>query len=95
MAADLGVSRSTLARMAKAHESMRSYKVQLERDGSPTMSVCEVVTPEGAQAAAVAAFREYPGTLKNLELPGWRLRVGEASFSLENVRELARSRRAA
>lgn len=45
--------------------------------------------------AAVAAFREYPGTLKNLELPGWQLWAGDAAFSLSAVREAAAQGRAA
>jgi hypothetical protein len=54
------------------------------------------VTPKGALAAAVAAFREFPGTLKGLELPGWKLLVGSTSFALEDVRgEAAHERRAA
>jgi hypothetical protein len=44
----------------------------------------------------VAAFREYPGSLKGLELPGWKLVVGSLSFALEDVRaESAPQRRAA
>ena len=95
VAAELGISRSTLRIWADAHEQMRTYTVTLQRDGSPTMTVCTVVTPRSALDAAAAAFREYPGTFKNLELPGWRMVVGEASFALEMVREVATPRRAA
>lgn len=95
IARDLGVNRSTLKRMVAAHESMRTYSVKLQRAGSPSMLVCQVVTPKGALAAAVAAFREYPGTMKNLELPGWQLVAGDASFELSDVAKASGSRRAA
>lgn len=95
VAREFGVNRSTLKRMAAAHANMRTYSVTLQREGSPTMTVCQVITPKGALAAAVAAFREYSGTLKNLELPGWRLAVGEASFELVDVAKASGARRAA
>lgn len=95
VAAGMGISRSTLRTWAEAHEQMATFEVKLAREGSPTMKVCTVITPNGALAAAIAAFREYQGTLKNLELPGWRMLVGEAGFTLEDVRESATPRRAA
>lgn len=95
VAAELGISRSTLRTWADAHERMTTYTVKLAREGSPTMDVCTVTTPNGASAAAIAAFREYPGTFKNLELPGWRMLVGELSYPLEQVRAEAAPRRAA
>lgn len=96
IAADLGVSRGTLRRMVDAHKAMREYQVKLARDGSAPMVVCQVITPKGELAAAVAAFREYPGTLKGLELPGWYLLVGDHRFKLHDVRdEAAPQRRAA
>jgi len=82
VAADLGCTRGMLHKMVQAHGAMRSYAVTLWREGSREMPVCTVITPKGAQAAAVAAFREFPGTLKNLELPGWKLSVGDAVFDL-------------
>lgn len=95
VAAELGISRSTLRTWADAHDQMASFDVKLAREGSPTMKVCTVITPSGALAAALAAFREYPGTFKNLELPGWRMLVGETNFKLEDVRGAATPRRAA
>lgn len=96
IAADFGVSRGTLRRMYEAHKAMQQYEVKLAREGSPTMAVCTVITPKGALAAAVAAYREYPETLKGLELPGWELLVGSRSFKLHDVREeSAPARRAA
>ncbi|WP_161596279.1 hypothetical protein [Rhodanobacter glycinis] len=96
IAVDLGVSRGTLRRMVEAHKAMREYQVKLARDGAAPMAVCHVITPKGAMAAAVAAFREYPGTLKGLELPGWYLLVGDQRFQLHAVRdEAAPQRRAA
>jgi hypothetical protein len=95
VAAEMGISRSTLRTWADAHEKMTTFAVQLAREGSPTMNVCMVVTPSGAGAAAIAVFREYPGTFKNLELPGWRMLVGEMSYPLEQVRAEATPRRAA
>lgn len=89
VAEEFGCTRSTLNAWADAHALMTQFTVKLARDGSPTMTVCAVVTPKGALAAAVAAFREYPGTLKGLELPGWKLLVGSQSFPLEDVREAA------
>lgn len=96
IASDFGVSRGTLRRMVEAHKAMHEYPVQLARDGSAPMAVCRVITPKGELAAAVAAFREYPGTLKGLELPGWYLLVGGQRFNLHDVRdEAAPQRRAA
>lgn len=89
IAEELGVSRATLHKLRTAHGSMRSYDVQLAREGSATMRVCTVVTPKGAPAAAVAAYREYAGSLKGLELPGWKLQAGDAAFTLEVVRAAA------
>jgi len=95
IAEELGISRGTLNKMCTAHGAMRSYEVTLAREGSPTMRVCTVVTPKGALSAAIAAFREYPGTLKGLELPGWRMLVNAASFPLEQVRAASAGGRAA
>lgn len=92
VAADFGVTPSTLQRMCEAHATMGTYEVTLEREGSASMTVCTVITPKGALAAAVAAFREYAGTLKGLELPGWKLRVNDVAFDLHDVRaEAARN----
>lgn len=96
IAADFGVARSTLRNYAHSHTHMRTWSVQLVRDGMKPMPVCQVTTPKGALAAALAAYREYPGTLKSLELPGWVLLVDDHRFELEAIREeLATSRRAA
>lgn len=91
IAEELGITRGTLHRMVQAHGAMRSYAITLQRDGEiRTIPVCTVLTGKGALAAAVAAWRQYPGTLKNLELPGWWLCAGRASFRLYQVRDAAR-----
>lgn len=87
------MARSTLRQMVLAHKAMKRFDVQLQREGSPTMRVCTVVTPRGAMAAALAAYREYPGTLKSLELPGWKLVAGTTAFALVDVRREATYRR--
>lgn len=87
VAAEFGVSRSTVRRYLDAAANMAGYAITLERDGSQPLRVCEVITPKGPLAAAVAAYREYPGTLKTLELPGWKLRVGGALIDLDTVRK--------
>lgn len=84
-----GCAPSTIRNQAKRHEKAKLFSVSLERDGERTISVCHVITPGGAMAAAVAAFRHYSGTLKALELPGWRLRVSDEVFSLADVRKEA------
>jgi hypothetical protein len=89
VAADMGISRSTLRRYLDAAARMASFPVSLERDGSAPLRVCDVVTPKGELAAAIAVYREYPGTLKTLELPGWKLRVGGALIDLDTVRKAA------
>lgn len=87
----MGVSRGTLHRMVQAHGTMHSYAITLRRiDETRVIPVCTVVTCKGPLAAAVAAWREYPGTLKNLELPGWLLCAGSWSKELHQVREAAR-----
>ncbi len=86
VAEQFGVARSTLRAMCQAHAAMRTYPVQLARAGSATLPVCTVVTPKGPLAAAIAAVRTYPGTLKSLELPDWQLLVGGRSFPLDQVR---------
>jgi predicted transcriptional regulator len=91
IAEELGITRGTLHRIVQAHGAMRSYAITLQRDGEARIiPLCTVLTCKGAMAAAVAAWRQYPGTLKNLELPGWRLCAGQASFRLPQVREAAR-----
>ncbi|MFK2904982.1 helix-turn-helix domain-containing protein [Dyella ginsengisoli] len=86
-AEEFGVSRSTLRRYLDAAANMAVYAITLERDGSQPLRVCDVLTPKGPLTAAVAAYREYPGTLKTLELPGWKLRVGGALIDLDTVRK--------
>ncbi|MGN6234971.1 hypothetical protein [Dyella sp.] len=90
----LGVACSTARRMIAAHKAMRTFTVTLQREGSPTMTVCQVTTPKGGLTAALAAWREYPGTLKNLELPGWRLVVDGSAFELHELRDGTAQRRA-
>ena len=42
--------------------------------------------------AAMAAYREYPGTLKKLELPGWRLTDGHgAAASIADIQAALKS----
>jgi hypothetical protein len=81
----IGLARARMNRLANAHAQMSTWPVLLERDGSKTITVCTVVTPKGSLEAAKAAVRQYPGTLKGLELPGWQLRVGSMSYPLDQL----------
>lgn len=90
IASDLGLSRDALRRLCAAHAAMRRYDVTLTRAGSATLPVCMVVTPKGAQAAAIAAFREFPCTFKHLELDGWTLVVNGRDFALHALRDSLR-----
>lgn len=45
----------------------------------PPLRVCQVASCKPFTAVALAAYRAYPGTLKKLELPGWRLTDGQGA----------------
>lgn len=84
-----GCSPTTVRNQSKRHEKAARYTVVLQRDGERELTLCDVITPGGAMGAAVAVFRHYAGTLKGLELPGWRLVVSDVAFKLEDVRKEA------
>ena len=84
-----GCSPTTVRNQARRHGKAARYTVVLQRDGERDLPLCDVITPGGAMGAAVAVFRHYAGTLKRLELPGWRLLVSDVAFKLEDVRKEA------
>lgn len=84
--AEFGIHRSTARAMERRHKRTATYDVSLSGNGMKPFAVCTVVSTRGHMSAAILAYRSYPGLLKHLELPGWRLNVGDASFELEAIR---------
>lgn len=82
----LHLSRSTVRDAAARHRMRSEFDLYLEGPHTPPVRVCHVVCCKPFTAAALAAYRAYPGTLKKLELPGWSLTDGQRRCSIDDIR---------
>lgn len=74
-----GVSRTTVRAAAARHAALRRFDLWIEGSDTPPLRVCQAASCKPFTAVALAAYRAYPGTLKKLELPGWRLTDGQGA----------------
>lgn len=81
VAAHFHVSRGTVRAAQARARALRRFDLYIEGTDTPPLRVCHVATCKPFTAVALAAYREFAGTLKKLELPGWRLTDGGGAFA--------------
>ena len=92
VAARFGLSASTVRSAAARHASLRRFDLWIEGSDTPPLRVCHVASCKPFPSLSLAAYREYPGTLKKLELPGWRLTDGKgACASIADIQAALKS----
>jgi len=85
VAAHFNVSRTAVRAAAARHAARRDFDLLLTGPDTPPVRVCHVVSCKPFTAVALAAFRTYAGTLKKLEIPGWKLTDGHASCTVADI----------
>lgn len=92
LAAHFHCSSSTIRAAVGRHNARREFELFLEDATPPTVRVrvCRVVTTKPFVAAAVAAYRAYPATLKKLEIPGWTLTDDHHRVAISDLQQALR-----
>jgi hypothetical protein len=85
----LGVTRASVRAALGRHRSMREFDLFLLSGDTPPqrIRVCHVVAAVPFTSVALAAWRAYRGTLKRLEVPGWRLTDGSQCCSVADLQQ--------
>lgn len=86
VATDFSLSPSTVRAAVKRIEDLSVYNLQLV-GGGKALAIGPVAA-KSFRRAALAAYRHFCGTFRNLELNSWAVTDGETTISITDLRDL-------
>lgn len=87
VAADFELSPSSVRAACKRIEDLAVFDLKLTGGGGNSIAIGSVAA-KSFRRAALAAYRHFCGTFRNLELNTWAVTDGESTISITDLRDL-------